>query len=35
MGRQFNFDFIIGANFVRRLRQLATDENISVVNQSL
>jgi len=35
VGRQFNFDFIVRANFVRRLRQLATDQNVSVVNQPL
>jgi len=35
MRRQFDFDFIVGANFVRRLRQSAADENIAVVNQPL
>jgi len=32
---QLNFDFIVSPNFVRRLRQLASDENLSVINQPL
>jgi hypothetical protein len=35
MGSQFNFNFIKGANFVSRLCQLATHQNIAVINQPL
>jgi hypothetical protein len=35
MGRQLNFDLIVGTNFLSRLSQLATHQDVSSVNQPL